>query len=143
MTPKDKKSLAFSLETDDELANRPPDDMPLPPAAQQARKNMRRINPLGMRVVVKLRPESNVTDSGLYLPEGAKQAMAESMLAEVVEVAMAMDDDTHEEANISGIPLGALVLIAKGAGVRVPWDERLRIVETKEVLAVVHELRVT
>jgi hypothetical protein len=47
---------------------------------------------------------------------------------------------SDEEANISGIPLGALVLIGKHAGVRVPWDDNLRLVETKEILALVHEM---
>jgi co-chaperonin GroES (HSP10) len=103
---------------------------------------MRRINPLGMRVVVKLKKDANVTEAGLYLPEGAKESMQESFLAEVVEVASAVDDDTKEEANVSGVPFGALVLIPKKAGVRVPWDDELRIVETKEILAVVYEVSI-
>jgi len=66
--------------------------------------------------------------------------MAESMLAKVLEVAMAMDDHTDEEANISGIPQGATVLIPKLSGVRIPWDDRLRIIDTKDVLAIVDEM---
>ena len=103
-------------------------------------RKMRKLNPLGMRVVVQLRKDSNQTETGLYLPEGAKQAMSESIVAEVIEVASAMDDHTDEETNISGVPLGATVLIMKDAGVRVPWDESLRIVETKDILAVVNEI---
>ena len=106
-------------------------------------KQIRKVNPLGMRVVVQLRREANMSEGGLYLPEGAKQALSESILAEVVEVASAMDHHTDEESNISGVPLGSLVLIPKNAGVKVPWDEELRIVETKEVLAVVHEINIT
>lgn len=120
------------------------------PSAQLSRvpklfeaKRLHRISPLGMRVVVRLRKESNVTDGGLYLPEGAKQASIESVLAEVVEVARAVDEYTEEETNISGIPQGALVLIPKTAGVKVPWDDALRILETKEVLAVVSEISVS
>jgi co-chaperonin GroES (HSP10) len=92
-----------------------------------------------MRVVVKIRKDSNTTKTGLYLPEGAKQAADESLLGEVLEVASAHDLDSNEETNISGIPLGALVLIPKDAGVKVPWDEDLRIIDTKNVLALVYE----
>lgn len=106
-------------------------------------RRLRKINPIGMRVVVRIRPESNQTDTGLYLPEGAKENMNESLLGEVIEVASAIDDETTEAANISGIPLGSLVLLPKKAGVKVPWDEELRIVDTKEILAMVHEINVS
>jgi co-chaperonin GroES (HSP10) len=106
------------------------------------KKNVRRINPIGMRVVVLIQKDSNQTEGGLYLPEGAKQNMAESLLAKVIEVASALDSHTDEETNVSGIPLGATVLILKTAGVKVPWDEDLRIVETKEVLATIEEIAV-
>lgn len=105
-------------------------------------KPIRRINPLGFRVLVRLVRDSNMTDTGLYLPEGAKQNMQESLLAEVVEVASAVDDDTHEEANVSGIPHGALVLIPKDSGIKVPWDDELRIIDTKHVLAIVNEVSI-
>ena len=103
-------------------------------------RTIRKISPLGMRVLVRIRRDGNQTDAGLYLPEGAKESMQESLLGEVIEVASAHDEDSSEEANISGVPLGALVLIPKRVGVRVPWDEDLRIVETKEILAVVNEI---
>lgn len=106
-------------------------------------KKIRKISPMGMRVVVRINKDSNQTDAGLYLPEGAKQSMSESLLAEVIEVASAVDDHTEEETNVSGIPLGAYVLIPKDAGVRVPWDDELRIVETKNILAVVNEISIT
>ncbi|MBN8549824.1 MAG: co-chaperone GroES [Deltaproteobacteria bacterium] len=106
-------------------------------------KTVRKINPLGMRVVVRVKKDGNQTEGGLYLPEGAKQAMAESLIAEVIEVASAIDDHTDEETNVSGIPLGALVLISKEIGVRVPWDDELRIVETKHILAIVNEIDIT
>jgi co-chaperonin GroES (HSP10) len=105
-------------------------------------RQLRKINPLGMRVVVHIRRDNSRTEAGLYLPEGAKQLMHESLLGEVVEVASAVDIDSDEEANISGVPEGALVLIRKDVGVKVPWDEDLRIVETKDVLAIVHEVEV-
>lgn len=96
-----------------------------------------------MRVLVRITPEDNVTEGGLYLPEGAKENMAESILAEVVEVASAIDYENDEEANVSGIPLGARVLIPKKVGITVPWDDTLRIVDTKDVLAIVDQLVVT
>ena len=102
----------------------------------------RSISPLGMRILVRVRNEADQTDTGLYLPEGAKQSKQESIIGEVLEVASAHDEDTDEEHNISGVPAGALVLIHKEAGVRVPWDDDLRIVETKEVLAIVNEIDV-
>lgn len=103
-------------------------------------KKVRKINPLGYRVLISLMDENDMTDGGLYLPEGAKQNMNESLLARVIEVASATDQDTDEEHNISGIPLGATVLIAKNTGTRVPWDDRLRIVASKDILAIVEEV---
>ncbi|RMG45162.1 MAG: co-chaperone GroES [Candidatus Dadabacteria bacterium] len=98
------------------------------------------MSPLGMRVLVKIIPQSNVSEGGLYLPEGAKDNMAESLLCEVIEVASAVDDETEEETNISGIPQGAHVLIPRKAGTRIPWDHNLRIVESREILAIVDQI---
>ena len=42
------------------------------------KRQIRRLHPLGLRVVVRSQRDANVTDSGLYLPEGAKEAMQES-----------------------------------------------------------------
>ena len=107
-------------------------------------KNIRNVNPLGMRVLVKLIDDTeNRTDSGLYLPEGAKEATQESLIGEVIEVASAIDKESKEETNISGIPLGAYVLIPKKAGVKVPWNDKIRIVETKDVLATIDYLTLT
>ena len=106
-------------------------------------KTIRHVSPLGMRVLVKIPKEQNVTEGGLYLPEGAKEKMNESIIAEVIEVASALDDKTQEETNISGIPLGELILIPRHAGIRVPWDESLRIIETKEVLATIEKIDIT
>ncbi len=103
-------------------------------------KKVRKINPLGYRVLILLLDENDMTEGGLYLPEGAKQAMNESLLARVIEVASAMDQDSDEEHNISGIPLGATVLIARNTGTKVPWDDRLRIVASKDILAIVEEV---
>lgn len=118
-------------------------NMTTSPSISRSSKKTRQVNPIGMRVVVRLRKESNQSDAGLYLPEGAKDATQESILAEVVEVASATDADTDEEANISGIPLGSLVILAKHAGIKIPWDDELRIVDAKEVLAIVFEVEVS
>lgn len=112
-------------------------------------KNSRRtgriqhVSPLGMRVLVRLRRDDNRTDTGLYLPEGSKQALQESLVGQVIEVASAVDQDTHEEANVSGIPNGSLVLIPKNVGVKIPWDDSLLLVDTKDVLAIIHDVAVS
>lgn len=105
-------------------------------------RNIKKINPLGMRVVVCLIKENDMTDAGLYLPEGSKEKMQDSLLAQVIEVASALDKDTDTQQNISGIPLDSIVLIPKGVGIRIPWDDNLRIVDTKDVLAVIDEIDV-
>ena len=118
-------------------------DDAMPSSKRMDSKRIRRVSPVGMRVLVSIRKDSNQTDGGLYLPEGAKQALQESLVAKVIEVASAVDDSTDEEHNVSGIPLGSLVLIPKHAGTKIPWDDTLRIVETKEVLAIVNEISIT
>jgi co-chaperonin GroES (HSP10) len=105
---------------------------------------VRHIMPLGPRVLVKVLPEDDRAESGLYLPAGAKERTQEALFGEVVEVARAEPVDFKEEGfgvNVAGVPHGAKVLFQKTAGVKVPWDEGLRILETKEVLATVEEIR--
>lgn len=135
MSGKNKKNDDFIDELDDKPAF---DDM-----SSDSSRPMRRLHPLGLRVVARVVKESNISSGGLYLPEGAKEATQESLLAQVIEVASAVDSRTDEETNVSGIPLGAMVLIPKTVGVRVPWDEDLRIIDTREVLAVVDEISLT
>ena len=38
------------------------------------------------------------------------------------------------------MPLGALVLVPKKAGLRIPWDDQLRLIDVREVLATVDEI---
>lgn len=95
----------------------------------------KKINPLGLRVVVRILPLTNKTSSGLYLPEGSREQMQESLIGIVIAVATAYEDS--QEANISGVPLNSHVLIPKNAGIRIPWDDSVRIVEVKDILAVV------
>ena len=100
----------------------------------------RLILPLGMRVLVQLVRDEDRTDSGLYLPQGAKEASDDALYGKVIEVAR--DRPTTDEAteNVSGVPHGAHVLFRKEAGVRVPWDDRLRVIDVKDVLATVEEV---
>ncbi|MBK7826611.1 MAG: co-chaperone GroES [Nannocystis sp.] len=109
------------------------------------------MQPLGPRVLVRLVKTPDRSESGLYLPAGAKESHSEALLAEVVEVARTQpkaayiadddddddDDDTGLGANVSGIPVGAQVLFAKDQGIAVPWDETLRLLSVRHVLAIV------
>jgi co-chaperonin GroES (HSP10) len=102
------------------------------------------IQPLGMRVLVRLVKEEDRHASGLYLPAGAKENHEDAFYGEVLEVARATSTDPQEEksfgANVSGVPCGARVLFRKDAGVRVPWDDTLLLLDTKDVLATVEEV---
>jgi hypothetical protein len=113
---------------------------------------------------VRIRDVPQRLESGLYLPASAVSTLPEAVLAEVVEVARtpvktdtAIDagrDDRDADSedsdgddpeitlgeNVSGIPLGALVLFGRDHGIRVPWDDRLRLVEVRHILAIVDEI---
>jgi chaperonin GroES len=104
------------------------------------RKQHRLILPLGMRVLVNVLRDEDKTDAGLYLPAGAKEAQFEALYGEVIEVARDRPTTDDIAENVSGVPHGAKVLFRKEAGVRVPWDERLRILDVKDVLATVEEI---
>lgn len=124
---------------------------------------VRHIKPLGPRVLVRIRKLEDRSSAGLFLPAGAKEEHDDALYAEVVEVARAEarfvgvavdrqaggssnDDDLDEKEratlgeNVSGVPQGSLVLIPKKAGVRVPWDDQLRLIDVREVLATVDEI---
>lgn len=104
-------------------------------------RTVRHIKPLGPRVLVRIVKLEDRSDSGLYLPQGAKEEHDDAAYGEVVEVARAEpDDEPSFGENVSGVPLGAFVLFPKKAGVRVPWDDQLRLLEVKSVLATVEEV---
>ena len=94
-----------------------------------------------MRVLVQLIRNDDRTDAGLYLPAGAKEATDEAQYGTVIEVARSRPTGDELTENVSGVPLGAHVLFRKDAGVRVPWDDRLRVIDVKDVLATVEEVR--
>lgn len=124
----------------------PADDPPAPP-----RRVSRHIQPLGPRVLVRVIKSPDRSESGLFLPAGAKDSHSEALLGEVVEVARTMpkaylldrdeDDDDDPRAdlgeNVSGIPVGAQILFAKDQGIAVPWDDNLRLLGVRHVLAIV------
>ena len=101
----------------------------------------RLISPLGFRVLVCEIKDEDRTDTGLYLPEGSKQQHSEALYGQVVEVARAQPIAGELSENVSGVPDRAKVLFRKDAGVRVPWDERLRLLDVKDILATVEEVR--
>lgn len=106
----------------------------------QRAKAHRLILPLGMRVLVRLIKEEERTDSGLYLPDGAKEAKDEALYGHIIEVARDKPTGDDMGENVSGVPHGARVLFRKDAGVRVPWEDGLRILDVKDILATVEEM---
>ena len=123
------------------------DDEPLPRVS-------RHIQPVGPRVLVRILKSPDRSESGLFLPQGVKDSSASALLGEVIEVARTLpkaesageerddDDDDDDDPpdfgkNVSGIPLGSNVLFEKERGVSVPWDETLRLLDVRHVLALV------
>ncbi len=104
----------------------------------------RYIQPLGMRVLVRVIKEDDIHQSGLYLPAGSKEKMQEALYGEVLEVARTRPEDQEEKAslgeNVSGIPNGVKILFPKHEGLKIPWDDSLRLLEVKNVLAIVEEV---
>jgi len=109
-----------------------------PPAPDGKRHRL--ILPLGLRVLVQVIRIDERTDAGLYLPVGAKEAQDEALYGKVIEVARDRPTSDDVTENVSGVPHGAFVLFRKEAGVRVPWDERLRLIDVKDILATVEEV---
>jgi len=119
------------------------DDEATPPRANPLAPHeavTRHVMPLGPRVLVKLIPSGDRSAGGLFLPPGAKDAVARAAYGEVVEVARAGSEDEGFGENVSGVPEGSKVLFAKDKGLPVPWDEDLRILDVKDVVAIVDEI---
>jgi co-chaperonin GroES (HSP10) len=96
--------------------------------------------PLGMRVLVQVLRDEDRTDAGLYLPAGAKETQDQALYGKIVEVARDKPTGNEVSENVSGVPHNAFVLFRKEAGVQVPWDDRLRLLDVKDVLATVEEV---
>jgi co-chaperonin GroES (HSP10) len=107
-----------------------------------ARKPHRLILPLGLRVLVQVIRIEERTDAGLYLPPGAKEANDDALYGKVIEVARDRPTSDDVAENVSGVPHDAHVLFRKEAGVRVPWDDRYRLIDVKDILATVEEVMV-
>ena len=103
---------------------------------------VRYIKPLGPRVLVRIVKLEERSSAGLYLPDGVREEHDEALYGEVVEVARAEADDSAPSLgkNVSGVPLGAFVLFPKKEGLPVPWDDALRVLAVKDVVAVVEEV---
>ncbi len=97
----------------------------------------RHVMPLGPQVCVRIIPAEDRSSGGLFLPAGAKDAVAQAAYGEVVEVARAGEGFGE---NLSGVPEGSKVLFAKDRGLPVPWDEELRVLDVKDVVAIVDEI---
>jgi co-chaperonin GroES (HSP10) len=106
------------------------------------RKPHRLIMPLGLRVLVQVIRIEERTDAGLYLPPGAKEANDDALYGKVIEVARDRPTSDDLAENVSGVPHGAYVLFRKEAGVRVPWEDRYRLIDVKDILATVEEVMV-
>ncbi len=105
------------------------------------RKVVRHIQPMGPRVLVRVLKDEERHESGLFLPPGAREKLAEALYGEIVEVARAgVGADEELGVNVSGVPCGARILFPKDEGTRVPWDDSLRLLEVARVLAVVEEV---
>lgn len=120
-------------------ASAPADEAPQP---GNASKISRHVMPLGPRILVRLIRSDDRSAGGLFLPPGAKEALSEAAYGEVIEVARATDEDSPDEAfgqNVSGVPVGKKVLFPKEAGLPIPWDDGLRILDVKDVHATVDE----
>ncbi len=114
-----------------------------PDKKERSHNVSRHVMPVGPRILVRILKAEDRSSGGLFLPSGAKEDAAEATYATVVEVARAPldeDDDKGFGRNVSGIPLGSNVLLPKTSGTPVPWDEKLRILDVKDVLAVVEEI---
>lgn len=139
-------------------SRRPPDDPEENGDEDGAPQRVsRHIQPLGPRVLVRVIKSPDRSEAGLFLPQGVKEDSAMALLGEVLEVARTMpkgehlrDDDDDDDSdddddddrpdfgrNVSGVPLGANVLFEKERGVTVPWDETLRVLDVRHVLAIV------
>jgi co-chaperonin GroES (HSP10) len=113
----------------------------MPPIKEPSVRRIRHIKPLGPRILIKLVKLEERSAAGLYLPEGVKEEHDEACYGQVVEVARAEsgDEPTLGE-NVSGVPMGAFVLFPKNVGLAVPWDDTLRLLAVKNVVAVVEEV---
>ena len=90
-------------------------------------------------MLVKVIKDQDRSEGGLFLPEGAKEESQEAMYGSVIEVARNKPTTEELAENVSGVPSNSKVLFTKESGVRVPWDDSLRLLDVKDILATVEE----
>ncbi|MBV71456.1 MAG: chaperonin Cpn10 [Myxococcales bacterium] len=114
------------------------------PKDTEATHSVRHIKPLGPRILAKLIKLDERSAAGLFLPEGVKEQHDDAAYGEVIEVARAeSSDEPSLGKNVSGVPMGARILFPKHKGLTVPWDDSLRLLEVKDVVAVVEEVKLS
>lgn len=95
---------------------------------------MKNIKPLNDKILIKVLPEEDLTQGGLYIPDTAK---AQPCRGEVLEVGTGVDLSNGE---IRPIPLnkGDLIIFTQGRGVNVKIDNDIEneylIIGIKDVL---------
>jgi len=101
------------------------------PAASSSVKKLR---PLGDRVVVRPTPGEETTKSGIVIPDTAKEKPQEGLIV-AVGPGRILDDGKREQMDLKA---GDKVLYAKYAGTEVKIDgEDLMIISHKDILAVI------
>ena len=92
------------------------------------------LRPLGDRVVVEPQEREERTESGLYIPETAKEKPQQGTILAVGE---GRRDDSGERINMD-VQQGQTVLYAKYAGTEVKIDgKKLLILKETDILAIV------
>jgi chaperonin GroES len=105
---------------------------PTPPVAAAA--TVRKLRPLGDRVVLRPTPGEEMTKSGIVIPDTVKEKPQEGEII-AVGPGRILDDGTREQMDVK---VGQKVLYAKYAGTEFKLDgEDLLIVGNKDILAVV------
>lgn len=98
-----------------------------------APENQSNLRPLGDRVVIKPLPKEEMTKSGIYLPDTAKEKPQEGT---ILAVGPGRVDEDGERIPMD-VKVGDRVLYAKYAGTEFKVDDdELLIVSEKDILAV-------
>jgi chaperonin GroES len=109
---------------------------PSKPAKHAATPTVRRLRPLGDRVVVQPTAREEMTKSGIVIPDTVKEKPQEGIIL-AVGPGRVLDDGKREQMDLKS---GDKVLYAKYAGTEFRVDdEDLLIVGQKDVLAIVED----
>jgi chaperonin GroES len=97
------------------------------------KKNMANIRPLGDRVVVEPTEQEDVTASGLFLPETAKEKPQQG---KVVAAGKGRRDDSGKLVEMD-VQVGDKILFAKYAGIEIKLDgKKLLIMKEADILGI-------